>query len=238
MGECPRCKKDRLLITRGLCQSCYRYVVEIEKKGFCTLSRNTWGALREMECSFCGKKYSRYSRKKAPQFNYCSLACSRGSRDGKLNPNWKGNTKFSATCIVCGKNFSRYETLYRVEQGRPRYCSVRCRVTDQTIYPDKKSAHREQSRRREMRKRAAKTLTSHTLAEWQECLRRHNNQCAHCGTTARITRDHIVPLSMGGDASIKNIQPLCHSCNCRKNTRPNHLFTGGDRSEATSHTRT
>jgi 5-methylcytosine-specific restriction endonuclease McrA len=41
-------------------------------------------------------------------------------------------------------------------------------------------------------------------------------KCRACGATEDITLDHIVPLCVGGKNSIKNLQPLCMSCNSRK----------------------
>lgn len=43
--------------------------------------------------------------------------------------------------------------------------------------------------------------------------------CFFCGTRDKITIDHIIPISRGGNHSIGNLQPLCKSCNSSKKTR-------------------
>lgn len=40
--------------------------------------------------------------------------------------------------------------------------------------------------------------------------------CAHCGSTADIEVDHIIPISRGGRHSIGNLQSLCRACNRSK----------------------
>lgn len=57
---------------------------------------------------------------------------------------------------------------------------------------------------------------SHTLEEWDELKKRFNHRCAICNEKKKLTKDHIMPLSKGGTDYIKNIQPLCRSCNSRK----------------------
>lgn len=61
-----------------------------------------------------------------------------------------------------------------------------------------------------------------TEEEWQEVLNMYDHCCAHCGKSdkeVKLTRDHIMPLSKGGKNVKSNIQPLCQSCNSRKNNK-------------------
>ena len=60
---------------------------------------------------------------------------------------------------------------------------------------------------------------SHTEAEWETVLEKYNRRCLKCGTTKKITRDHIVPVTKGGSNSIDNLQPLCLQCNASKGNR-------------------
>lgn len=57
---------------------------------------------------------------------------------------------------------------------------------------------------------------SFTPKEWEAKKLEHGNVCANCGTSGKLTVDHIIPLSRGGSNWIDNIQPLCLSCNCMK----------------------
>ena len=47
---------------------------------------------------------------------------------------------------------------------------------------------------------------------WQKA----NGVCAHCGRAANAalqTVDHVIPLSLGGGNDLRNLMPLCYSCN-------------------------
>ena len=65
-----------------------------------------------------------------------------------------------------------------------------------------------------------------TAAEWQEILARHNHQCAYCGRSdLKLTRDHYIPLKLGGQHIASNIVPACQVCNSKKSARhPHRLF--------------
>ncbi len=56
----------------------------------------------------------------------------------------------------------------------------------------------------------------HTQEEWNELCKKWNNGCACCKRKIKLTIDHIIPVSKGGNNSIENIQPLCQSCNSKK----------------------
>lgn len=73
------------------------------------------------------------------------------------------------------------------------------------------------SRNKRARKRAA--AGSFTESEWLKVCARFGHRCPSCGKHCALTADHIIPLSKGGTNDISNIQPLCRSCNARKNNR-------------------
>ena len=61
-----------------------------------------------------------------------------------------------------------------------------------------------------------------TLEEWRILKNKYKNTCLSCGKKEpkiRLTIDHMKPLIKGGSNYIRNIQPLCVSCNCKKNSK-------------------
>lgn len=46
--------------------------------------------------------------------------------------------------------------------------------------------------------------------------RLYASPCVACGSTDKITADHIIPIARGGEHSESNLQPLCGSCNSSK----------------------
>jgi 5-methylcytosine-specific restriction endonuclease McrA len=66
---------------------------------------------------------------------------------------------------------------------------------------------------------AARNRGRHTQAEWFQLAAEMGWRCVCCGEQpARLTKDHIIPVSRGGSDAIGNIQPLCQSCNSIKGT--------------------
>ena len=56
--------------------------------------------------------------------------------------------------------------------------------------------------------------------EWTELKNFFGNKCIKCGLIEidiLLTVDHVVPISLGGSNLLKNLQPLCKSCNSTKN---------------------
>ena len=62
----------------------------------------------------------------------------------------------------------------------------------------------------------------HSAEEWASVVSRCGNKCLRCGvsgTEVTLTKDHIVPISMGGHNFASNLQPLCLQCNSWKGDR-------------------
>lgn len=63
-----------------------------------------------------------------------------------------------------------------------------------------------------------------TADDWAEILREHDHRCRYCGRKIKLTVDHVIPLSKGGDHSKKNVVPACQSCNSKKRDRLDWLI--------------
>ena len=66
---------------------------------------------------------------------------------------------------------------------------------------------------------AGKTLHQVPPLSNRELFHRDRQTCAYCGaelSTARLTRDHIIPVSRGGQDTWMNVVTACRNCNQRK----------------------
>ena len=89
----------------------------------------------------------------------------------------------------------------------------------QKANPDRRRAH---ARPSEQRRRAVLkgSIGSFTPQEWDSLIEVYKHRCAYCGKkTKRLTVDHIIPLSKGGENFISNIIPACSYCNSSKHDR-------------------
>ena len=149
---------------------------------------------------------------------------------GKLFTLSKGNEDRQVFCSsYCRSKHWRKENKEKDLSSRRKYNEkrklnteghkrdVECRRLWRQKNKDKKYSYK-----RAYRARRYGNGGRHTKVEWEEVKRKFNYTCQICGKAepeVRMTEDHILPLSKGGDDSIENIQPLCKSCNSRKNDR-------------------
>lgn len=98
------------------------------------------------------------------------------------------------------------------------------KLAQQKVY---RQAHPEVRQRSNAKRKATlrKAEGSHTQEEW-ETVRDHYGRCVNpeCKAPfappfAPLERDHVIPISQGGDNGPWNLQPLCKSCNATKGTQ-------------------
>lgn len=116
----------------------------------------------------------------------------------------------------------------REREGRPRPRSPEKRKDGKTyaqrrrekIYANPEKA-KEYRRKRQESKRVHRAVKygsggRHSDKQWLALLGLCEGKCVKCGSIEDITRDHVVPLTLGGSDNIDNIQPLCRPCNSQK----------------------
>jgi len=81
----------------------------------------------------------------------------------------------------------------------------------------KAAAQRGRTKRRARERNIINTLTSE---EWVDILKQYNYKCAYGGCkfdeNNPPARDHVIPISKGGDNIKENVVPACQSCNSKK----------------------
>jgi hypothetical protein len=70
------------------------------------------------------------------------------------------------------------------------------------------------------RRAAIDILSTLTADEWEAIQKQYKYKCVYCGEIKPLTKDHIIPLSKGGNHVKENILPACRSCNSKKNNKP------------------
>lgn len=93
----------------------------------------------------------------------------------------------------------------------------------------KASNQRKQSKRQAIFREILNTLTAQ---EWIDILREYHFKCVYCGKEFNLfdrpERDHVLPISKGGDNTKSNIVPACRSCNARKGNKISNYKGGND----------
>jgi 5-methylcytosine-specific restriction endonuclease McrA len=76
--------------------------------------------------------------------------------------------------------------------------------------------HRQRAKRKGAILATEKLLTA---AEWKVIVLAAKGRCYYCQEKAKLTLDHVIPLSKGGQHTKTNVVPACAPCNSKKNNR-------------------
>ncbi len=138
-------------------------------------------------------------------------------------------------CLKCNHKLKEIE----ITSSRQKYCK-KCKkevrrnqkkIILQKFRKDNKEKAGEQRRKDRMKRRAIENniIETFTNKEWLEKLEKTKGFCPECKKwfgVARLTLDHIYPISKANADflktgikrvyTIKDVKPLCLSCNCKK----------------------
>jgi hypothetical protein len=164
-------------------------------------------------CLICGKKV------KEPRHEYCSRKCSDLARY-KVELNRIGKEKY---CPKCDKTLKILE--FNKNKGKADGYNDYCKKCQKKYLKNYNKENKERlapkrriycSNRRALLRGCEGKFT---FQQWVNLCNKYNNVCLACGQKKPLTVDHIIPLSIGGENGIDNIQPLCGTCNRSKATK-------------------
>ena len=134
------------------------------------------------------------------------------------------------------ENYKQYDKKYHIDHSENRKQYRQEHKTEINIYyldnaetlkkymkqyrqtPEGKATNqRSGTKRRASEREMINTLTAQ---EWKNILEEYDYRCAYCGCKFTIfnreTKDHVLPISKGGDNIKGNVVPACRSCNSKK----------------------
>lgn len=123
-------------------------------------------------------------------------------------------------CVFCGQikpltDFPR--------NGKDKYGKTVYRQDCKTCYNIRRNENRSKKKHSDFiggQKRRGEENPNFSHQDWKNCLIYFGGKCAYCGCTPRknqrLTKDHLLPISQGGETIPENIVPACFSCNSSK----------------------
>lgn len=164
----------------------------------------------EKVCSKCKKPYpctEEYFQRKG------------GSRKGLVS-----------VCKPCTKKLGAISYLENREKVLVKHAEwEKAHLKERNAYKDNwRKDHPDVHNAKEARRRARKRgspVVKFTAKDWLVVKEAYGFRCAYCRRKSKkLTMDHVIPLSKGGNHTLENICPCCRSCNSRKGNRPAPVF--------------
>jgi len=63
--------------------------------------------------------------------------------------------------------------------------------------------------------------------DWRNIKAYYQGCCVYCGERYfKLSRDHVIPITLGGHDAVYNVVPACKSCNSSKHNKPLNEWFG------------
>lgn len=197
----------------------YQKVTEDETSKLCTACgfwksvtdfRKDWPVGLRSQCRDCENKKRRGKQPDAKDVVVNGKTCTRCG-EWKAAPEFYRNRHagdgLTSACRICSKEASRQSKLNNPERKRRLH---------KPRNPEKKRRYDKDRRDRIRVTKRRDLVNDYTKQDWQEMCLWFGNSCLSCGVTSSLSRDHVIPLVIGGTDTLGNCQPLCLPCNLRK----------------------
>lgn len=159
------------------------------------------------DCAVCGTHvvmYAAPSQQAREPLKYCSRACKGKALSGEKHPLYVDGRS---------KDPDHVRALKRASYARNGEHARAAAIAYRRAHPESDLA---KTKRRNALKRGAGIATL-TRSQWDALKVLYGHRCVYCGTRSmRLTQDHVIPLSKGGQHAMDNVVPACISCNSSK----------------------
>lgn len=161
-------------------------------------------------CKECAKKRSRdwwqKNKERAHARAHEYLAKSENAEaNRRRSNNWYWANREHALESGRTRRASNIDAIHRYDAERTR-----------TDWRRKQKARYKENRRAKI----AGVLSTLTQEQWIAILDLFEHRCAYCGAGGvTLEKDHVVPVSRGGNHSEDNVVPACRHCNAVKHTK-------------------
>lgn len=127
---------------------------------------------------------------------------------------------YRSICKVCDQSVSRSKEAQSSSKKRWVERNGHNKNKESKRLRDKRYRQSDKGRmslfRQKQKRRSKSGDLSIGIHEWEATLSAFGFRCAYCGNNQNITKDHFIPLKLGGETKYKNVIPCCRSCNCSK----------------------